>query len=227
MKYSVFSLFPHLVEAYFADALLQKALQKQLIALELYNLRDYSNNKHHTVDDSPYGGGAGMVMRVDVVARALADMKESADEVVLLSPAGEPFRQAEAERLAGLGHVALLCGRYEGFDARVEQLVSKELSIGDYVLMGGELAALSIIEASARLIPGVLGAADSHLQDSHSTGLLDYPEYTRPAEFQGMGVPEVLLSGHHGKIAQWRHEQALQRTKERRPDIYQRYLDTP
>ena len=163
-----------------------------------------------------------MVIRVDIAAQAIADVRRSElppDEVILLSPAGEPFTQKMAEELATKNHLCLLSGRYEGFDARVERLVTKEVSIGDYVLMGGEIAALALIEATARLVPGVLGDAQSHEQDSFSTGLLDYPEYTRPAEHRGVGIPEVLTSGHHANIEQWRRQRALVRTLERRPDL--------
>ena len=160
------------------------------------------------------GGGAGMVIRVDVAARAIEAVRRDAppDEIILLSPAGEPFTQKMAEDLAVKAHLCLLSGRYEGFDARVEALVTKEVSIGDYVLMGGEIAALALIEATARLVPGVLGDAQSHEQDSFSTGLLDYPEYTRPAEYEDVGIPEVLTSGHHANVERWRRERALERT---------------
>lgn len=221
MKYSVYTLFPQLLAPWREEAILGRAAAGGLLEIELRDLREYAGNKHNRVDDTPYGGGAGMVIRVDVVARALAALRaeDPPDEVILLAPSGEVLTQALAEELATRRHLCLLCGRYEGFDARVEALVTREVSLGDYVLMGGEVAALAVIEATARLLPGVLGDAESHRQDSFSTGLLDYPEYTRPAEFEGQGVPEVLLSGHHGKVAQWRRRQALRRTLGRRPEL--------
>lgn len=222
MIYSLYTLFPDLLVPWREEAILGRAINEGLIDLRIHNLREHANNKHNRVDDSPYGGGAGMVIRVDVAARAIAEAKVQTpepDEIILLSPAGEPFTQALAEELSSKEHLCLLCGRYEGFDARTETLVTKEISIGDYVLMGGEVAALTLVEATARLIPGVLGDETSHLEDSFSTGLLDYPEYTRPAEFDEQNVPELLTSGHHAKIATWRRQEALRRTFTRRPDL--------
>lgn len=189
-----------------------------MISVDVRDIRDYAEGKHRVVDDTPYGGGAGMVMRVDVVVRAI-EAALPADEVILLSPAGKPFNQRMAEELARKDHLVLVAGRYEGIDARIEHFITREVSIGDYVLMGGEVAALAILEATARLIPGVIKEAQSHQQDSFSTGLLDYPHYTRPPEFRGLGVPEILISGHHAKIAEWRRKQALRRTRERRPEL--------
>src|SRR5690606_30329578 len=186
------------------------------------DLRRFAGNRTGRVDDAPYGGGAGMVMRVDVAAAALAEARSDEPPpttTILLSPAGEPLDQDMVARLASQEHVLLLSGRYEGFDARVEDLVDHEVSLGDFVLMGGELPALALIEAVTRLLPGALGDADSHRQESFTTGLLDYPEYTRPPVFQGAEVPETLLSGHHGKVNQWRRISALRRTFERRPDL--------
>lgn len=218
LRFSLLTLFPELLRPFTQEALIGKAVQKGLLTVDLTDLRDFSGNKHRKVDDTPYGGGAGMVIRADVVERALTSIGEP-DEVILLTPAGRPFRQAEAEELATKSHLALLCGRYEGFDARVEGLVTRELSVGDFVLMGGEAAAACVLEAVARLVPGVIGDEESHRQDSFSSGLLDYPEYTRPPEFRGETVPEVLSSGHHAAIARWRREQALARTLARRPDL--------
>ncbi|MDX2004391.1 MAG: tRNA (guanosine(37)-N1)-methyltransferase TrmD [Meiothermus sp.] len=224
MKYTILTLFPGLVRPWLEEALIQKAIEKGLIEVEVRDIRDYANNKHNIVDETPYGGGAGMVMKVDVVVRAIEAAGE-ADEVILLTPAGRPFNQRTAEELAALSsdqgrkHLVLVCGRYEGIDARVEQFVTREVSIGDYVLMGGELGALVLLEATSRLIPGVIKEAESHQQDSFSTGLLDYPHYTRPASFRGLEVPEILISGHHAKINEWRRRQALSRTKARRPDL--------
>jgi tRNA (guanine37-N1)-methyltransferase len=221
MKYTLYTLFPNLLLPWTQEALLNKAISAGLIEIDIRDLRKHAGNKHNRVDQTPYGGGAGMVIRVDVAAKALAEVKAEnpPDEIILLSPAGQPFTQKIAEELSAKRHLLILCGRYEGFDARVESLVTRELSIGDFVLMGGEAAALAIVEATARLIPGVLGDAQSHQQDSFSTGLLDYPQYTRPLEFEGQKIPTILLSGHHGNIANWRREQALQRTLKRRPEL--------
>ena len=222
MKYTVYTLFPQLIEPWTSEALLGRAVERELIHINVRDLRDHAADKHNRVDDTPYGGGAGMVIRVDVAARAIKEVKNSSpppDEIILLSPAGEPFTQTVAEELATKQHLCLLSGRYEGFDARTETLVTREVSVGDYVLMGGEIAALTLVEATARLLTGVLGDADSHQQDSFTTGLLDYPEYTRPAEFEGKTVPKVLSSGHHAKVKLWRRQEALRRTAERRPDL--------
>ena len=222
MKYTVLSLFPNLLKPWTEEGLLGRAARQGLISFALRDLRAYATDRHRSVDDAPYGGGAGMIIRVDIAAKAIAEAKADApepDEIILLTPAAEPFTQRLAAELANKRHLVLLCGRYEGFDARIERYVSREISLGDYVLMGGEVAALALIEATARLIPGVLGDAESHAQDSFSSGLLDYPEYTRPPIFEGVSVPEVLLSGHHGQIAAWRQEQALLRTLQRRPDL--------
>lgn len=229
MRYTVYTLFPQLLLPWTQEALLGRAVAAGLLEFDVRDLRAHAGNKHNRVDDTPYGGGAGMVIRVDVVARALAALPadDPPDEVILFSPAGELLTQKLAGELATRQHLCLLCGRYEGFDARVEALATREVSLGDYVLMGGEVAALAVIEATARLLPGVLGDAESHRQDSFATGLLDYPEYTRPAEFAGAGVPEVLLSGHHARIARWRRDQALLRTLARRPELLARSALTP
>lgn len=223
------TLFPNLVEPYFAEALLAKAKNRGLINVHVRNLRRFANTPTNRVDDAPYGGGAGMVIRIDVAANAIAESHEEAQarsgvkpRVILLSPAGKPLTQELVENLATEQEIVLLSGRYEGFDARVEHYIDDEISIGDYVLMGGELPALVIIEALTRLLPGALGEAASHEQDSFSSGLLDYPEYTRPAEYDGHEVPDVLLSGHHANITQWRREQALTRTHNRRPDVLEK-----
>ncbi len=218
MKYTVLTLFPQLIRPWTEEALLGRAVKAGLLAFDVRDLRDYAGNRHRRVDDTPYGGGAGMVIRVDVAARALAEV-DAPDELILLSPAGEPLTQRLAEQLATKEHLCLLSGRYEGFDARTEMRVTREVSVGDFVMMGGEVAALALIEATARLLPGVLGDAESHAQDSFTTGLLDYPEYTRPPSYEGADVPEVLLSGHHANVTKWRREQALARTLERRPEL--------
>ncbi len=222
MKFSVYSLFPNLIEYYLQDSLLAKASEKGLLEFNIQDLRKFATDKFKHVDDKPYGGGSGMVIRVDIADKAIEEVKNdyiAPDEVILLSPSGEKFDQKIAEELAQKKHIAILSARYEGFDARVESLVSRELSIGDYILMGGEIAALAIIEATARLVPNVIGDVNSHQQDSFSSGILDYPSYTRPEEYKGLKVPDILLSGHHAKIAAWRQEQAKKRTQLRRPDL--------
>ena len=226
MKYTILTLFPDLIRPWTEESILQKAIQKGLIDVDIRDIRAYAEDKHKTVDDTPYGGGAGMVMRVDVVVRAI-EATGPADEVILLTPAGQPLNQPLVEELAQKSHLVLVCGRYEGIDARVEQFVTREVSIGDYVLMGGELGALVILEATARLLPGVIKEAQSHQQDSFATGLLDYPHYTRPPVFRGLAVPEILTSGHHAKIAEWRRKQALKRTRARRPDLLEKAELTP
>ena len=218
MKFSVLTLFPQLLEPWLREAIIGKAVGRGLLEFDLRDIRSAASDKHRTVDDSPYGGGAGMVMRVDIIAKALEGI-DAADEIVMLTPAGERFTQTTALEFAQKKHIALLCGRYEGFDARVERLVTREVSLGDFVMMGGEAAAACVIEAVTRLIPGVLGDADSHRADSFSSGLLDYPEFTRPLEFDGETVPAVLTSGNHAAIAAWRRREALVRTLERRPDL--------
>ncbi|GAA5513416.1 tRNA (guanine-N(1)-)-methyltransferase [Deinococcus carri] len=218
LTFSFLTLFPELLAPFAAEAIVGKARARGLLDVNLVNMRDFAENKHLKVDDTPYGGGAGMVIRVDVAERALSSLPP-ADEVILFTPAGERFTQRTAEELSTRSHLAFLCGRYEGFDARVEGLVTRELSLGDFVMMGGEAAAACVLEAVARLLPGVLGDEDSHRADSFSSGLLDYPEYTRPPEWRGEQVPEVLRGGNHGAVAQWRREQALARTLARRPDL--------
>ncbi len=219
MRFTILTLFPQLLEAWTGEAIIGKARAKNLITVELRDIRSVTTDKHRTVDDAPYGGGAGMVMRVDVVAKALEGVTADADEVILLSPAGARFDQAMAEELAQKKHIAILCGRYEGFDARVETLVTRQISIGDFVMMGGEAAAACMLEAISRLIPGVLGDEDSHKADSFSSGVLDYPEFTRPLEWNGLSVPDILRGGNHAAIARWRRLEALRRTFERRPDL--------
>lgn len=218
MRYSILTLFPDLVLPWMREAILGKAIESGLISVDVRDIRDFSTDKHRTVDDAPYGGGAGMVMRVDVVVNAI-ESTLPADEVILLSPSGALFNQKLAAELSTKKHLVLVSGRYEGIDARVEKYVTREVSLGDYVLMGGELGALAVLEATARLIPGVIGDPESHQRDSFASGLLDYPHFTRPPEFRGQGVPEVLISGHHAKIAEWRRREALKRTWKQRPEL--------
>ncbi|ADV68034.1 tRNA (guanosine(37)-N1)-methyltransferase TrmD [Deinococcus maricopensis] len=218
LRFSLLTLFPELLRPWAQEALIGKAAARGLIAADVVDLRAFAENKHRKVDDTPYGGGAGMVIRVDVAERALASL-DAPDEVILLTPAGQPFSQAMAEELSTRAHLAVLCGRYEGFDARVESLVTREVSIGDFVMMGGEAAAACLLEAVARLVPGVIGDEESHRQDSFSSGLLDYPEFTRPMTWREQSVPEVLMRGDHARIAAWRRAEALARTLARRPDL--------
>src|SRR5687767_11248860 len=223
MKFDIVTIFPRMVQAGVAEGVIARGVERGLLDVQIHDLRDYTVDRHRSVDDVPYGGGPGMVMKPEPLMRAVETIRAKRgvpDTVVLLSPQGRRFTQAEAVRLSGLGHVALLCGRYEGIDERVRALVAtEELSIGDYVLSGGELAALTVVDAVSRLVPGVVGDSDSVAQDSFSRGLLDYPHYTRPAEFAGQPVPEVLLSGHHAEVRRWRKKQALARTLERRPEL--------
>ena len=223
VKVDVITIFPRMVEAGLAEGVVGRARSAGLLDIVVHNLRDFTTDKHHVVDDVPFGGGPGMVMKPEPFFAALASIRErrgAPDAVVLLTPAGSRFTQDGARRLASIGHVVLLCGRYEGIDERVrEALATEEISIGDYVLSGGEVPALAVIDAVARLVPGVVGDDQSVEADSFTRGLLDYPHYTRPAEFEGLKVPDVLVSGHHGEIRRWRREAALQRTVERRPDL--------
>jgi tRNA (guanine37-N1)-methyltransferase len=225
MRFDVFTLFPEVFGAYLDASILQRARQNGLVDVHLHNIRDWTSDKHHVCDDLPYGGGGGMVMKPEPLFTAVEGVLGAppACPVVLLTPQGRPFTQKVAQELVQHPRLALLCGRYEGVDERVRQyLVTDQISIGDYVLSGGELPALAVIDAVSRLIPGVLGDPDGAWDDSHATGLLEYPHYTRPPEFRGWGVPEILLSGDHGKIARWRREQSLLRTWLRRPDLLQK-----
>jgi tRNA (guanine37-N1)-methyltransferase len=226
MKFDIVTIFPRMVEAGLAEGVVGRGVERGLLDILVHDLRTYTSDRHRSVDDVPYGGGPGMVMKPEPLVRAAEDIRRrrgAADAVVLLSPQGQRFSQAHAEQLSRLSHIVLLCGRYEGVDERVCQLVgAEELSVGDYVLSGGELPALIIVDAVGRLIPGVVGDEQSIAEDSFARGLLDHPHYTRPAEFGGLGVPDVLLSGHHGEVRRWRKKAALARTMERRPELIER-----
>ena len=222
MEFDVFTLLPEVFPPYLNSSILQRARQHGLIDVRVHNIRDYATTRHHVTDDEPYGGGGGMVMKVEPVFAAVESVLAERGEcpVILLTPQGRVFNQTIAFELARHPHIALLCGRYEGIDERIrEHLVTDEISIGDYVLTGGELPAMILIDALSRLLPGVLGDPDGAMDDSHATGLLEYPHYTRPPEFRGWGVPEVLISGDHARITRWRREQSLRRTLKRRPDL--------
>ena len=225
MRFDVFTLFPEVLTPYLETSILQRARQRGLLEVALHNIRDWTSDRHHVTDDEPYGGGGGMVMKPEPIFAAVEGVLGTppACPVILLTPQGRLLSQSLAFELAEQPRLALLCGRYEGVDERVRQyLVSDEISIGDYVLTGGELPALALIDAVTRLIPGVLGDPDGALDDSHASGLLEYPHYTRPAEFRGWRVPDVLVSGDHARLATWRRQQALLRTRLRRPDLLQR-----
>ncbi|MBO2534546.1 tRNA (guanosine(37)-N1)-methyltransferase TrmD [Rummeliibacillus suwonensis] len=222
MRIHVLSLFPEMFTGVFGSSILKKAQEKEAVQLSVTDFRQFSNNKHAQVDDYPYGGGAGMVLKPEPLFNAVEALVagEKKPRVILMCPQGERYTQAKAEELAKEEELIFVCGHYEGYDERIRQfLVTDELSIGDFVLTGGELAAMTIIDSVVRLLPGVLGNDDSPVLDSFSTGLLEHPHYTRPANFRGMKVPDVLLSGNHAKIEQWRMEQSLKRTFERRPDL--------
>ncbi len=223
MQFDIFTLIPEAVQAYLASSILGRAQARGQIRIRLHNLRDYTHDRHRTTDDVPYGGGGGMVMKPEPVFEAVETVLGEdlgSVPIILLTPQGQVFDQGLAAGLTAYPRLALLCGRYEGVDERVRRhLSSLEISIGDYVLTGGEIPALAIIDAVARLLPGVLGDAGATADDSHAAGLLEYPHYTRPAEFRGWPVPEVLTSGDHARIAAWRREQSLRRTFERRPDL--------
>ena len=229
MQFEVFTLLPEVFPPYLESSILQRARLRGLIDVRVHNIRDYTHDKHHTTDDTPYGGGGGMVMKPDPVFEAVESVLGPPQDsplpvpVILLTPQGRVFTQRVAEELTHYERIALLCGRYEGVDERIrEHLVGDEISIGDYVLTGGELPALMVIDAVSRLLPGVLGDPDGAQDDSHSMGLLEYPHYTRPPTFRGWSVPEVLLSGDHAKIEKWRREQALSRTLSKRPDMLEK-----
>jgi len=223
MKIDVFTLFPEVMIPYLSASILGKAQEAGLVEIDLHNIRDYATDRHSMTDDEPYGGGGGMVMKPEPLFEAVESVlgnELSETRIVLLTPQGRVFTQAVARELAGLTRVALISGRYEGVDERVrEHLATDEISIGDYVLTGGELPALTVADAIVRLLPGALGDEAASAQDSYSEGLLEGPHYTRPAEYRGWQVPEVLKSGDHAKIAAWRHRQSLRRTRDRRPDL--------
>ena len=231
MQFEVFTLLPEVFPPYLESSILQRARQRGLIDVRVHNIRDYTHDRHHTTDDTPYGGGGGMVMKPEPIFEAVESVlgifsnpaQPTPVPVILLTPQGRVFTQRVAEELARHERIALLCGRYEGVDERIrEHLVTDEISIGDYVLTGGELPALMMIDAISRLLPGVLGDPTGAEDDSHSMGLLEYPHYTRPPEFRGWKVPDILLSGDHAKIEKWRREQALQRTFHKRPDMIEK-----
>jgi tRNA (guanine37-N1)-methyltransferase len=222
MEFDVFTLFPEVFPPYLSASILQRAIENRLIDVRLHDIRTWAVDKHHVTDDTPYGGGGGMVMKPEPVFTAVEAVLGSppACPVIMLTPQGRVFNQRMAQQLARYPRLALLCGRYEGIDERIRlHLVTDEISLGDFVLTGGELPALALIDAIARCLPGVLGDPDGAMDDSHATGLLEYPHYTRPVEYRGWRVPDVLLSGNHAAITRWRRQQSLLRTAQRRPDL--------
>ena len=218
LRIDVVTLFPNLFGPALTEGVLGRAVERGVVSVALHDLREHGLGRHRQVDDTPYGGGAGMVLRPEPLAAALAPFRAEAIPVLLLDPAGERLTDGLARELAALPRFALVCGRYEGVDERVRAWVDREVSIGDYVLTGGELAALVVIDAVSRLVPGVIDA-ESSAGDSFATGLLEHPQYTRPEEFEGVSVPPILSSGNHAEVAAWRHREALRRTLQRRPDL--------
>ncbi len=225
MIFDILTIFPEIFRSFLSESLIKKALDKGLLQARIWNLRDFTEDRHRTTDDYPYGGGAGMVMKAEPIFRAVEEIKSQSPEAqsVLLTPQGERFHQTLAKELSGQKHWILICGRYEGLDERVRQdLVDREISVGDYILNGGEIPALVFMEVISRYVPGFLGSEQSVEEESFSDGLLEYPQYTRPPSFRGMEVPEVLLSGNHAEIKRWRRKESLKRTCLRRPDLLER-----
>ena len=227
MRIDIFTLFPPMFSGPFDNSILKRAVDRGLVNLNIHNIRDYTHDKHHTADDCAYGGGAGMVMKPEPVFEAVETVRSKTQQmvgkklsIILLTPQGRLFCQPVANELVQYDWLMFICGHYEGVDERIRQhLVTDEISIGDYVLTGGELATMVVVDSVMRLLPGVLGSRESLLNESHTGGLLEYPQYTRPEVFRGWDVPDILLSGNHGEIAEWRREQSLKRTAERRPDL--------
>src|SRR5579864_6296429 len=220
MHFDIFTLFPAMFQGPLSESILKRAQEQGLLSITLHNIRDATDDRHHVVDDYPYGGGAGMVMKPDPFFAAVEPVHQGGP-IILLSPQGRLFTQQIARDLSLESRITLVCGHYEGVDERVRQhLVTDEISIGDYVLTGGELAAMIVVDTVSRLLPGVLGSEESTLEESHSQGLLEYPHYTRPPDYRGWSVPNVLLSGNHAEIAKWRRKESIRRTRERRPDLF-------
>lgn len=223
MKIDILTLFPEMFESPFGYSLIKRAIDEEYVTINPISFRKYGLGKHSMVDDTPYGGGAGMLLKPEPIFEAIDEIEIQnpaiPKRIILMDPAGKPFDQSMAEEFSKEEHLVFICGHYEGYDERIRSLVTDEVSLGDYVLTGGELAAMVMVDATVRLLPGVVGNESSIVEDSHSTGLLEHPHYTRPAEYRGMTVPEVLMSGHHGRIEEWRNKESLRRTFERRPDM--------
>ncbi|MCS5531206.1 MAG: tRNA (guanosine(37)-N1)-methyltransferase TrmD [Candidatus Poseidoniales archaeon] len=226
MRFHILTLFPNMFTSILAEGIIARAINGGIVNVSLYDIREYTQDRHRTVDDYPFGGGPGMLMKPEPVFRAVESLWErsrvpSDSPVILMTPQGRPFKHSVAKELSSQGDLILICGRYEGFDERIrEELATDEISIGDYVLSGGEIAAMVIVDAVSRMIPGVVGAPESIENDSFFSGLLQFPQYTRPASYRGRNVPEILLSGNHSEIEKWRREQAINRTNKRRPDLH-------
>lgn len=227
MKIDILTLFPEMVEGPIHSSIMKRAIDNGLLDVDVTNFRKYGLGKHDQVDDTPYGGGAGMLLKPEPIFEAIDEIKdkhpESKKRIILMDPAGKKFDQGVAQEFSEEDHLIFICGHYEGYDERIRSLVTDEVSLGDYVLTGGELASLVMIDASVRLIPGVLGNKQSAIEDSHSSGLLEHPHYTRPQEYRDMKVPDVLISGNHQWIEEWRNKESLKRTFERRPDMLENY----
>lgn len=221
MKIDIITIFPELFKSAFESSIIARAKKKKLVQINIHNLRQWTKDKHHTVDDKPFGGGPGMVMKVDIIDRAISDLRSKIldSRIILLTPQGKTLNQPMAQKLAKQKHLILICGHYEGFDERIRQVVDEEISIGDYVLTGGEIPAMVIVDSVVRLIPGVVGKEASLIEESFTSGLLEYPQYTRPEAYKGKKVPSVLLSGNHAEIKKWREKEALKKTKKLRPDL--------
>lgn len=221
MKIDIITIFPELFKSAFESSIIARAKKKKLVQIKIHNLRQWTKDKHKTVDDKPFGGGPGMVMKVDIIDRAISDLRSKIldSRIILLTPQGKTFNQPLAQKLSGQKHLILICGHYEGFDERIRQLVDEEISIGDYVLTGGEIPAMVIVDSVVRLLPGVVGKEASLKEESFSQNLLEYPQYTRPEIYKNMSVPKILLSGNHGEIKKWREKEALEKTKKRRSDL--------
>lgn len=222
LKIDILTIFPEMFKGPFNISILKRAQEKGLVEINIHNLRDYATDKHRTVDDYPYGGGSGMVMKPEPIFRAVRNLKRDGSEVILLSPSGDLFNQKVAEELSKREHLILICGRYEGVDERVKVIITREISIGDYVLTGGEIPAMVLVDAIVRLIPGAVGDPNSLREESFQWGILEYPQYTHPREFEGMRVPDILLSGDHKKIRRWRRKEALRKTLLKRPDLLEK-----
>lgn len=221
MKIDILTLFPSMFEPFLNESIIARAIQNKKVEIKIHNIRDYTLDKHNRVDDYPIGGGEGMVLMIEPIYRALQDLKTDDSYILMMTPQGKPYQQSQAYELSMKKHLIILCGHYEGFDERIRSLVDEEISIGDYVLTGGELPSMVVADSIIRLIDGVI-EKESHINDSFHNHLLDYPVYTKPIDFMGMKVPEILLSGHHKKIAEWRKNESIKKTKARRPDLLER-----
>ena len=224
MKITVLTLFKEQFDSFLNTSIIKRIIEKGLVEVKVVDIRDYSLDVHRHVDDTPYGGGAGMLMKVDVLDRAIKDNRSPNSYVLLTSPKAKPFIQEDAYRLSKMDDIVIICGHYEGVDARIDKYIDENISIGDYVLTGGEIPACIMVDAISRLVPGVLSDKECYEKESIASGLLEYPQYTRPRVWNGKEVPEVLLSGHHENIDKWRLEKSLEITKERRPDLYEKYI---